>query len=130
VTTMTERARIVEICDQYIAFVANGDVDAVMALYGPDPVVEDPIGSEPKRGRDAVRAFYQGVVDMGVTLSMARIGPVCVVGHEAAFSFRIDVDLGETTLSMATADTMIFDDDGLIVSMRAYADGEANPDES
>jgi steroid delta-isomerase len=126
---MTDRAQIVDICDRYVAGVAAGDVDAVMALYGADPTVEDPIGSEPKRGRDAVRAFYQGVVDMGVKLSMARIGPVCVVGNEAAFMFRIDVDLGETTMTMATADTMVFDDDGLIVSMRAYADGEANPDQ-
>ncbi len=125
---MTERAAIVEICDRYIAAVAAGDVDGVMALYGADPVVEDPIGSEPKRGRDEVRAFYQGVVDMGVKLSMARLGPVCHVGNEAAFMFRIDVDLGETTMSMATADTMVFDDAGLIVSMRAYADGEADPD--
>lgn len=126
---MTERTAIVDICDRYIAAVAAGDVDAVMALYGADPVVEDPIGSEPKRGRDEVRAFYQGVVDMGVKLSMARLGPVCCVGNEAAFMFRIDVDLGETTMSMATADTMVFDDAGLIVSMRAYADGEANPDQ-
>ncbi|MCU0309457.1 MAG: nuclear transport factor 2 family protein [Acidimicrobiales bacterium] len=126
---MTDRATIVDICDRYIAGVAAGDVDAVMALYGADPVVEDPIGSEPKRGRDAVRAFYQGVVDMGVKLSMARVGPVCVVGDEAGFMFRIDIDLGETTMSMTTLDTMIFDADGLIVSMRAYADGEADPDD-
>lgn len=126
---MADRAQIVDICDRYVAGVAAGDVDAVMALYAADPTVEDPIGSEPKRGRDAVRAFYQGVVDMGVKLSMARIGPVCVVGNEAAFMFRIDVDLGDTTMTMATADTMVFDDDGLIVSMRAYADGEAHPDQ-
>jgi steroid delta-isomerase len=125
---MADRAQIVDICDRYVAGVAAGDVDAVMALYAADPTVEDPIGTEPKRGRDAVRAFYQGVVDMGVKLSMARIGPVCVVGNEAAFMFRIDVDLGESTMTMATADTMVFDDDGLILSMRAYADGEAHPE--
>jgi steroid delta-isomerase len=51
-----------------------------------------------------------------------------VVGNEAAFMFRIDIDLGESKIAMTSTDTMAFDEDGRIVSMRAYADGEASPD--
>jgi ketosteroid isomerase-like protein len=49
-------------------------------------------------------------------------------GNEAAFAFRVDVDLGETTLSMVTHDTMVFDEDGRISQMRAYADSQATPE--
>ena len=59
---------------------------------------------------------------------MARIGPACVVGNEVAFQFRIDIDLGGTAIKMTSTDVMTFDDDGLITSMRAYPDGEADPD--
>jgi steroid delta-isomerase len=59
---------------------------------------------------------------------MTRIGPVCVASNEAAFQFRIDIDLGESSIEMTSTDAMVFDDAGKIVSMRAYADGEAHPD--
>jgi steroid Delta-isomerase len=123
---MADRSTICSVCDRYIAAVSAGDVEAIMALYGDDPVVEDPVGTEPKVGRDAVRAFYEQ--NSKFTFSAARIGPVTVVGPRAAFLFRIDVPLGEQTLKMASTDVMSFDDDGRILTMTAYADGEADPD--
>ena len=50
-----------------------------------------------------------------------------VVGHEAAFQFRIDVPVGEDTISMVTTDLMSFDESGKVISMRAYADPDARP---
>lgn len=125
---MATRDEICAVCDRYIASVAGGDVDAVMALYGEDPQIEDPVGSEPRRGRDAVREFYESVT--GIELKMRRIGPVTVVGNHAAFQFRIDVDLEGTTMTMVSTDVMTFDDAGKIQTMLAYADGEAKPDDA
>ena len=123
---MPDRSSICAVCDRYIAAVAAGDVDAVLALYADDPRVEDPVGSEPRIGRDAVRAFYaQGAA---FTFSAQRIGPVTVVGDRAAFQFRIDVPLGDTTLKMASTDIMSFDAGGRILTMVAYPDGDADPD--
>jgi steroid delta-isomerase len=122
---MATRDEITAVCDRYIACVAAGDVDGVMALYGEDPRVEDPVGSEPHQGRAAVRAFYEGTT--GVKLTTSRIGPVTVAANSAAFQFRIDVDLEGSTITLVSTDVMTFDDAGKIASMIALPDGEADP---
>lgn len=124
---MATRDEIISVPDRYIAAVAAGDVDTIMSLYNDNPWVEDPIGQPPHDGADAVRAFYTALAESGTKISLTRITPVCVAGNEAAFAFRVDVDLGETVLSMVTHDTMVFDDDGRIARMRAYADMQATP---
>jgi steroid delta-isomerase len=125
---MADRAHVVSVCDRYVQLVSDGDTDGILELYADDCWIEDPIGSERKVGKDALREFYAGIRNLGVTPVMARIGPVCVAANEAAFQFRIDIDLGGSTIAMTSTDTMVFDDEGRIVSMRAYADGEADPD--
>lgn len=125
---MADRAHLVATCDRYVQLVSDGDVDGVLSLFADDCWIEDPIGSERKVGKEALRAFYAGIADLGVTPVMTRMGPVCVAGGEAAFQFRIDIDLGDTAIAMTTTDVMTFDDDGRITTMRAFADGEAHPD--
>lgn len=125
---MPERSDIVSVCNRYVELVSEGDVDGILDLYADDCWIEDPIGTERKVGKDALREFYGGIRQLEVNPVMTRIGPVCVCGGEAAFQFRIDIDLGESTIAMTSTDTMTFDDDGRITSMRAYADGEAHPD--
>jgi len=127
---MADRAHIVSVCDRYVELLTAQDHEGILALFADDAWIEDPIGSEKKVGKDALREFYAGLGNLGVTPVMSRegMGPVCVAGNEAAFQFRIDIDLGETQVSMVSTDAMVFDDEGRIVSMRAYADGEARPD--
>ena len=125
---MADRAHIVSACDRYVQHVSDQDTDAILDLFADDCWIEDPIGTEKKVGKDTLREFYAGLRNLGVTPVMTRIGPVCVCADEAAFQFRIDIDLGETKIAMTSTDAMVFDDAGKIVSMRAYADGEASPD--
>jgi len=125
---MADRSHIVSVCDRYVELVSAGDTDGVLELFADDCWIEDPIGTEKKVGKDALREFYDGIKALDVTPAMTRIGPVCVCANEAAFQFRIDIDLGEAKIAMTSTDTMVFDEAGMIVSMRAYADGEANPD--
>ncbi len=122
---MATRDEICAVCDQYIALLSKGDVEGIVALYDPGARVEDPLGTPPKNGHDEIRGFYAGV--SGVSITATRLGPVTVVGHEAAFQFRVDVPVGEDTISMVTTDLMSFDDGGKVVSMRAYADMDAKP---
>ena len=123
---MSDRARLVAVCDRYLAALASGDPDAVLELFGDQPRIEDPVGSEPRLGREAVREFY--AANQGVELRLRRLGPVTVVGDRAAFQFRIEVPLGEDTLVMASTDVMTFDEAGRILTMTAYPDGDADPD--
>ena len=96
--------------------------------HADDCWIEDPIGSELKKGRDTIREFYAGIAAMEVDPRMTRIGPVTVCGGEAAFQFRIDIEIGELKIKMTSTDVMTFDAAGKITSMRAFADGEADPD--
>ena len=125
---MADRAELVSVCDRYVELVSARDVDGIMDLYAADCWVEDPIGSERKVGREAIREFYAGISALEVEPVMTRMGPVTVCGGEAAFQFRIDIDLGDAKIAMSTTDVMTFDEAGKITSMRAFADGEANPD--
>ena len=123
---MADRTHIVSVCDRYVEMLTAGDHEGIVALFADDAWSEDPVGTPRKEGKDALRAFYS--TDHGVTPVMTRIGPACVVGNEVAFQFRIDIDLGGTAIKMTSTDVMTFDDAGLITSMRAYPDGEADPD--
>jgi steroid Delta-isomerase len=122
---MATRDEICAVCDQYIALLSKGDVEGIVALYDAAARVEDPLGTPPKNGHDQIREFYAGV--SGVSITATRLGPVTVVGHEAAFQFRVDVPVGEDTISMVTTDLMTFDDSGKVVAMKAYADMDAKP---
>jgi len=125
---MATRDQICATCDQYVALLSKGDSDGIVALYDPNARVEDPVGSEPKNGHDAIREFYSGVSE--VSLTATRLGPVTVVGHEAAFQFRIDIPIGANgtdTMSMVATDVMTFDQAGKIIAMKAYADPDARP---
>ena len=124
---MADRAHIVSVCDRYVEYLTSGNTDGIIELFADDCWIEDPIGSDKKVGKDTLREFYAGIGNLGVTPVMTRIGPVCVCGAEAAFQFRIDIDLGESKIAMTSTDAMTFDDDGHITSMRAYADSEADP---
>jgi steroid delta-isomerase len=122
---MATREEICAVCDQYVALLSKADVEGIVALYAPDAQVEDPLGTPKKNGSEEIRAFYTSF--SGTPLTATRLGPVTVVGHEAAFQFRVDVDLGSDTISMVTTDLMTFNEDAKVISMTAYADSEAKP---
>jgi steroid delta-isomerase len=122
---MATREQIVDACDQYIVRLNKKDADAIVDLYDPNATVEDPLGTPPKVGHGAIREFYAGLAPIALTAT--RLGPVTVVGHEAAFQFRVDVELGDDTVSMVTTDLMTFNAAGKVIAMRAYADQEAKP---
>ncbi len=122
---MATRDQIVEACDAYITRLTKKDTDGIIDLYDADATVEDPLGSPVKVGHEAIREFYAGLTP--ISLTATRVGPVTVVGHEAAFQFRVDVEIGSDTISMVTTDLMSFNEAGKVVAMRAYADQEAKP---
>jgi steroid delta-isomerase len=122
---MATRDQIVDACDQYIVRLTKKDTDGIVDLYDANATVEDPLGTPAKVGHDAIREFYAGLAPIALTAT--RLGPVTVVGHEAAFQFQVDVEIGDETISMVTTDLMTFNDAGKVIAMRAYADQEAKP---
>ena len=43
---------------RYVEWVDAGDIDAIIALYGQDAMVEDPVGQPPIQGLVAIERFY------------------------------------------------------------------------
>ena len=109
--------KIREVIEQYVARVATGTTDEVLELYAEGATVEDPVGTEVRTTREAIREFYSGLEGLeqaGDVLS------VRIAGGEAAFLFELRTRAGEQTYTLAPIDVMTFDDDGKITSMKAY----------
>ena len=101
----------------YLDLVANGTADEIAALYAEDAVLEDPVGSTPLVGRESIRAFYVTLENLTVTTELQTIR---TCGGEAAFQFHIETDTGAGVAILEPLENMKFDEDGQIVSMRAW----------
>lgn len=110
------------VIERYVALVAQGTADEIVALYAEGATVEDPVGSTVLTSREEIRAFYATLEPME---QRTRLIEARVAGGEAAFLFEVLTPVGEQTYRLAPLDVMTFDDEGLITSMRAYW-GEAD----
>jgi steroid delta-isomerase len=109
--------RIREVIEAYVDRVAYGTTDEVLALYADDATVEDPVGTDVRSTRDAIREFYSGLEGLE---QEGRLLSARIAGGQAAFQFELATKAGEQTYTLSPIDVMTFDDDGLITSMRAF----------
>jgi steroid delta-isomerase len=109
--------KIREVIEEYVARVASGTADDVLALYAEDATVEDPVGTGVRQGHAAIREFYAPLETLE---QEGRVVTARVAGGQAAFLFELATKAGEKTYTLSPIDVMTFDDDGLITSMRAY----------
>ena len=109
-----------ELVVRYLATFATGDIEGRIALFAPDASFEDPVGTPPMVGHDALRAFFSQGSAMKISAELERIA---ICGNEAAFAFRARLDAGEGgQVTIHPFETLVVNDDGLIVQMRAYFD--------
>lgn len=100
----------------YVAAFEAGDAVAAAALFADDATVEDPYGSAPMRGRDAIAAFYARAMQGSAKLALT--GPVRVAGDAAAFAFTATVAAGGIEIDII--DVFRFNAARKIVSMQAF----------
>jgi steroid delta-isomerase len=112
-----------QIVDRYLAAINAGDIPAIMALYANDASVEDPAGTEPKRG-DAILQLYTNAFSGGAKVELT--GPVRISAKAAAFPFRAEITgaAGEVTI-IEVIDIFEFDPTGKVAKMTAHF-GPAN----
>ncbi|MCY1417293.1 Steroid Delta-isomerase [compost metagenome] len=110
---------------RYVELVDAGDIDGIVALYAENAVIEDPVGSPPIAGIEAIDRFYRE--GLGQSDASAQLtGPVRVAGNNCgAMPFRVDLTWNGEPSTIHVIDVMEFDDDGRIRSMKAYW-GELN----
>ncbi|GBG39827.1 hypothetical protein NJB14197_40730 [Mycobacterium montefiorense] len=114
---MPSQEAITQTVNSYLTHVANGATDEIVNLYSADATIEDPAGSEVRRGQDAVREFYTAFQDAKKDTELAEVR---VGGNEAAFYWHLTLDAGDTRTRISPISLMTFDDDAKITSMRAF----------
>ncbi|MBB5918704.1 steroid delta-isomerase [Nocardia transvalensis] len=109
--------QIRETVERYVNLVATGPTADILALYAPDAVVEDPIGSDPRHGHQAIGELYAALeqLERKTVLDAVRAN-----GNHAAVSFTLVTEAGGSRMTLSVIDVMEFDDAGLIKNMRAY----------
>lgn len=119
---MTDIAARTAVCQAYLDGLVAGDLNAVLSLFADDATVEDPVGTEPKVGREALAAFYQMACDFVTAAQLT--GTPRVAGNEVAFPFEITTGSGDNASIISIIDAFRFNEAGKIVSMRAWWGGD------
>ena len=104
--------------DQYMAAINAGDVSAVMALYADDAAVEDPAGTEPKRGDEIVQ-LYTNALSGGAKVQLT--GPARISAKTAAFPLRVEIyGAGGQVTIVEDILVLEFDPAGKVAKMAAH----------
>jgi len=105
----------------YFASFETADVDAIVALFADNAVVEDPIGGARMEGIQAIRGFFKGGFDyVGGGYPFVPEGNVRVAANHAACAAVAICDKANPPFRLETLDVMTFDEAGKIVAMKAY----------
>lgn len=107
-----------KVVGDYVRLMSAGDWQGIAALYADDATVEDPVGTDPVRGIEAITAFYRTNSAASPRLELA--GPVRVAGREAAFPFSAHLTWEGRSTRIDVIDIFTFNEQGKIAAMRAY----------
>ena len=102
----------------YVDGFDRADAQALADLFAENASVEDPVGSAPVVGREAIREFYGAAVSRGIKLQLS--GDPRAAGDSVAFPFHVLRRRGGVDEVIEVIDTFRFDPDGRITEMRAY----------
>ncbi|MCY1395429.1 Steroid Delta-isomerase [compost metagenome] len=105
---------------RYVELVDAGDIEAIVALYAEDAVVEDPVGKPAIHGIAEIARFYRE--GLGVSNASAMLTGSVRATHNGcgAMPFRVDLVWDGQACSIHVIDVMEFDEQGKIRSMKAY----------
>ena len=99
---------------KYVEAFSKADMNLIREIYAEDALVEDPVGSEPHVGIDAITAFYERGFAAGARLALT--GDVRCSGNAAAFPFKVIME----GLDISPIDVFEFNDEGKVIRMKAY----------
>ena len=106
------------VCETYIRSLVASDVEAILELFAEDAVVEDPVGSECRVGKAALRDFYSGAVRGIADAKMT--GQPRLAANEVAFPFEVTAGQPGSEIVIAIIDVFRFNPEGKVDSMRAF----------
>ena len=105
-------------CEAYVRCLTDSDLEALLDLFADDAAIEDPVGTDWRKGKEVLRAFYaeacQGVAKAELT------GDPRVAGNEVAFPFNVTAGAPGQQVVINIIDIFKFNEDGKIATMRAF----------
>jgi steroid Delta-isomerase len=124
VTTPVDPPAVVAVRN-HVRFWNAMDRDSWVALFSPAVVFEDPVGSAPKQGKDAVHRSWDNSFKPGRRWTLQ---PQQIVGggSEAAVVMLNSGDLAGRQVRVDSIEVFRVDDSGLIVSVRAFFEQPAD----
>jgi steroid delta-isomerase len=109
---------ITQTINRYLELLVAGQPEDIADLYADDATVEDPVGGEVHIGRLAIVGFYGNLAGVKAEVDVVTVR---ALGHEAAFFWGLNMDLGAGgKMRIEIISTMTFDGEGKITSMKAY----------
>jgi steroid Delta-isomerase len=118
---MPSKDAVTQTVNRYLELVAKGSADDVLTLYAVNATIEDPIGSDLRRGHDAIREFYAAFEGADKQTELLELR---VAGGEAVFLWQLTLDAGDGRTRISPISHMTFDDHAKITSMRAFWSAE------
>ena len=110
--------RMRRIVQQLIDALAAGDAARIVELYAEDATVEDPVGTEPLRGRAAIAELYDRAVAMGARIEL--VTPIRAShGLAAAMAFNVRINTPQGEMCIAVVEVLEFDPTLKVTRMRA-----------
>jgi steroid delta-isomerase len=104
------------VVESYLALVGDGTAAEITALYADDATVEDPVGTPPHVGRDAVLEFYKVIEPIKRATELVSFK---AAGNVAVFEFTITTYFPEFTIQLNPVDIMTFAEDSKVQEMKA-----------
>ncbi len=115
---MPSQARMKAVLQAYVDGLNADDADGVIALFAPDAVIEDPVGTPEKRGA-AIEAWFRGAAKMHARLELAS--PIRGShGLAAAMAFTVTTRFDGQIRTTRSLDVVRFDEQGRITRLEGY----------
>lgn len=108
----------VSVVKTYLASFETRDIATIADLYADDASMEDPVGTDPKVGKDVIAAFYKSALPPGIKTRL--LGKPHCAGDSVAFVFEARVHNETDNTVMTAIDTFRFNPAGKIMQMRAF----------
>lgn len=107
---------------RYQTTFSQGDRDGWLALFHPDAVVEDPVGTNRFQGLAELGKFWDSIHSSGANSYVVPSGSPAICGLEAAWAFEVHVEGDRSVMVISIIDVGRFDRDGRILLNRAFWD--------
>lgn len=122
---MPSAEEMLQAFERYRCAFNAGQRETVLECYVDDPFVEEPVGSNVRRGRVQIEAVLDGLAEAGITAEIGEpSSAIAGVNNELAVSFVVTTTGQDGVRSIPAIEIFTIAPDGRIEGMRAFVSPE------